>query len=69
MTKRTSQKEVVGTKGLVLLGIMGIIGLILLVLGVFLIYERFILLGVVSLVLGGFVYFIFLLVERKLKLL
>ncbi|MGB8779769.1 MAG: hypothetical protein WCD81_03870 [Candidatus Bathyarchaeia archaeon] len=69
MTKQKSQKKVVGRKGLILLGIMGIVGLILLAFGVFSIFERSILLGVISLVLGFFVYFIFILIERKLKLL
>lgn len=69
MTKQTSQKKVVGRKGLILLGIMGIIGLILLALGVFLIYERSILLGVISLVVGILIYVIFIFIERKLKLL
>jgi hypothetical protein len=69
MTKRKSQKKVVSTKGLILLGIMGIIGLILIAFGVFLIFERSILPAVISLVLGFFTYLIFILIERKLKLL
>ena len=69
MAKRTSKKEVESTKGFILLGIMGIIGLILLALGVFLLVERYILPGVISLVLGVLTYVIFILIERKLKLL
>ena len=69
MTKQKSQEKVVGRKGLILLGIMGIIGLILLAFGVFAIFERSTLLGVISLVLGVIVYFVFILIERKLKLL
>ena len=69
MAKRTSKKEVESPKGLILLGIMGIIGLILLALGVFLLVERYILPGVISLVLGVLTYVIFILIERKLKLL
>jgi hypothetical protein len=69
MTKRTSEKKVESTKGLILLGIMGIIGLILLALGVLLIVERYILPGLISLVLGILTYVIFILIERKLKLL
>jgi hypothetical protein len=69
MTKQTSQKKVVSRKGLILLGIMGILGLILLAFGVFAIFEKSTLLGLISLVLGGFIYFIFILIERKLKLL
>jgi len=69
LTRRTSQKEVESTRGLVLLGIMGIIGLILLALGIFLIVERYIVPGVISLVLGVVTYVIFILIERKLKLL
>jgi hypothetical protein len=69
MTKRKSQEEVEGTKGLILLGIMGIIGLILLALGVILLVERYILPGVISLVLGVLTYVIFILIEKKLKLL
>jgi uncharacterized membrane protein HdeD (DUF308 family) len=69
MTKQTSQKKVVSRKGLILLGIMGIIGLILLAFGVYSIFEISILLGVILLVLGFFTYVIFILIERKLKLL
>jgi len=69
MTKQTSQKKVVSRKGLILLGIMGIIGLVLLAFGVFSIFEISILIGVISLVLGFFVYSVFILIERKLKLL
>ena len=69
MTKQTGQKKVVSRKGLILLGIMGIVGLILFAFGVFLIFEKSTLLGVISLVLGIFIYFIFILIERKLKLL
>jgi hypothetical protein len=69
MTKQKGQEKVVSRKGLILLGIVGIAGLILLAFGVVAIFERFILLGVISLILGFFVYFIFILIERKLKLL
>jgi len=69
MTKQTSQKKIVSRRGLILLGIMGIIGLILLAFGVFSIFEISILLGLISLVLGVFIYSIFILIERKLKLL
>jgi drug/metabolite transporter (DMT)-like permease len=68
-SKQTSQKEVVNRKGLILLGIMGIIGLIFFAFGVFLIFEKSPLLGLILLVLGVFIYCIFILVERKLKLL
>jgi len=68
MTKQQNQKSV-ARKWLILLAIMGIIGLILLASGVFAIFERSTLLGVVFLVLGFFVYFVFILIERKLKLL
>jgi transposase len=69
MTEQTSQEKVVSRKGLILLGIMGVIGLILLAFGVFSIFEISVLLGLISLVLGFVVYFIFILIERKLKLL
>ena len=69
MTEQTSQKKAVSRKGLILLGIMGITGLILLAFGVFSIFKISILVGLVSLVLGSFTYFIFILIERKLKLL
>ena len=69
MTKQKSQEKVVSRKGLILLGIMGIIGLILLASGVVAIFEKSIVFGVISLVLGFFVYIIFILIERKLKLL
>jgi uncharacterized membrane protein HdeD (DUF308 family) len=68
MPKQTSQKKVVGRKWLILLGIMGIIGLILLVFGVFSIFEISTLLGLVSLVLGLLTYAMFILIERRLKL-
>ena len=68
MTKQTGQKKVVSRKGLILLGIMGIIGLILLVFGVYSIFMISTLLGLISLVLGLSIYFIFILIERKLKL-
>jgi uncharacterized membrane protein HdeD (DUF308 family) len=68
MPKQTSQKKVVSRKGLILLGIMGIIGLILLGIGVFSIFVVSTLLGLVLLVLGLFTYFVFILIERKLKL-
>jgi len=48
---------------------MGIIGLILLALGIILLVERYILPGVISLVLGVLTYVIFILIEKKLKLL
>ena len=69
MTKQKSQEKVVSRKGLILLGIMGIMGLILLALGVVAIFEKSILFGVISLVLGFLVYIIFILIERKLRLL
>jgi hypothetical protein len=69
MTKQKSQEKAVSRKRLILLGIVGILGLILLALGVVAIFERSTLLGVILLVLGFFDYFIFILVERKLKLL
>jgi len=58
MTKQTSQKQVVSRKGLILLAF-----------GVYSIFEISILLGLILLVLGFFTYVIFVLIERKLKLL
>lgn len=69
MTKQTSQEQVVSKKGLILLGVMGIMGLILIVFGVFALFEISALLGMLSLILGLFTYIVFILVERKLKLL
>jgi len=69
MTEQTSQKKSASRKGLILLGIMGITGLILLAFGVFSIFRISILVGLVSLVLGFFTYSVFILIERKLKLL
>ena len=69
MTDRTSQKKAVSRKGLTLLAIMGIIGLILLAFGVFSIFEISILLGLISLALGFVIYLVFILIERKFKLL
>jgi hypothetical protein len=48
---------------------MGILGLILVGFGIFSIFKISILVGLVSLALGFFTYFIFILIERKLKLL
>ena len=58
MTEQTSQKKVFSRKGLILLAF-----------GVFSIFEISILLGLISLVLGFVIYVIFILIERKLKLL
>jgi hypothetical protein len=58
MTKQTSRKKVVNRKGLIFFAF-----------GVFLIFEKSALLGLISLVLGVFIYSIFILIERKLKLL
>lgn len=69
MTKQTSQEKFVSRRWLTLLGIMGIVGLILLAFGVFSIFEISTLLGVILLVVGVFVYLVFILIERKLKLL
>lgn len=69
MTKQRSQEKVVSKKVLTLLGIMGIIGLILVAFGIFSIFEISKLLGVASLILGIFIYIIFILIEKKLKLL
>lgn len=69
MTQRTSQERIVSRKGLALLAVMGIIGLFFLAFGVFSIFEISIVLGLVSLVLGFVIYSIFIIVERKLKLL
>ena len=69
MTRRTGQKKVVSRKWLVLLGIMGITGLILLAFGIFSMFKISTTIGLISLALGFFIYFIFILIERKLKLL
>lgn len=69
MTEQTGQKKAVSRKALILLGIMGITGLILFAFGVFSIFKISILVGLVSLVLGFFIYSMFMLIERKLKLL
>ncbi len=58
MTRQTSQKKVVSRKGLVLLAF-----------GVFSIFEISLPLGLISLVLGFFIYLVFMLIERKLRLL
>lgn len=68
MTNQTSQK-VVHRRGLILLGVLGIIGLILIAFGVFSIFEISLFLGLISLVLGFFIYLVFVLIERKLKIL
>jgi hypothetical protein len=69
MTKQTSQQKVVSREALTLLGIVGIVGLILVAFGIFSIFEISKLLGVTSLILGIFIYIIFILIEKKLKLL
>ena len=69
MNKHPSQKKVVSGKVQVLLGIMGIAGLILIVFGVFALFEVSKLLGSISLGLGALDYILFVLIEKKLKLL
>ncbi|MGD0202532.1 MAG: hypothetical protein ABSC20_01330 [Candidatus Bathyarchaeia archaeon] len=69
MTKQASQKKAVSEKVLTLLGIMGIAGLILLAFGVYSIFEISKPLGLTLVVLGVLVYVIFVLIEKKLKLL
>ena len=69
MSKRTSQEQVVSRNVLILLGLMGIIGIIFIVFGVFAIFEISLLAGLISLALGIFIYIVFFLMEKKLKLL
>ena len=69
MTKQRSQKEAVSGKVLTFLGIMGIAGLILLALGVFAIFEISKPIGIILLVIGVLDYVIFVLIEKKLKIL
>ena len=69
MAKQTSQKRSVSRNRLILLGFIGIVGLFLLAFGVFSIFEISKPLGLISLILGFVVYFIFIFIERKLKLL
>ena len=58
MAKQTSQKKAVSRKGLILLAS-----------GVFSIFKISILLGLILLVLGFFMHFIFVLIGRQLKIL
>jgi uncharacterized membrane protein HdeD (DUF308 family) len=73
MTKKTSQKKnpqkkEVGGGTITFLAIMGIVGLILLVVGVYSIFEVSLLVGVTLLVLGLLTYVLFIIIEKKLKL-
>jgi len=69
MTNKTSQKKEVDGKAITFLAIMGIAGLILLAVGVYSIFELSILVGVTLLVLGFITYIVFVIIEKKLKLL
>lgn len=69
MSKQASRKKVVSGKVMTLLGIMGITGLILLALGVFAIFEISKPIGIILLVIGVLDYVIFVLIEKKLKIL
>ena len=69
MTNKTSRKKEVDGKAITFLAIMGIVGLILLAVGVYSIFELSILVGVTLLVLGFITYIVFVIIEKKLKLL
>ena len=69
MTNKTSRKKEVDGKAITFLAIMGIVGLILLAVGVYSIFELSILVGVTLLVLGLITYIVFVIIEKKLKLL
>ena len=74
MTKKTSpkkivQKKEVGGAAITVLAVMGIVGLILLAVGVYAIFEISLFVGVTLLVLGFLTYIIFVVIEKKLKLL
>ena len=69
MSKKPSQKKTASKNVLTLLGIIGIAGLILVVFGVIAIFEISLLLGTTLLILGVLTYVIFVIIERKLKLL
>jgi len=68
MTKQPSQKKAVSEKVLILLAIMGIAGLIILAFGIYSILEISKLTGIILLALGVLVYILFILIEKKLKL-
>lgn len=74
MTKKTSPKKTVQKKevsgaAITVLAVMGIVGLILLAVGVYSIFEVSLFVGVTLLVLGFLTYIIFIIIEKKLKLL
>jgi len=69
MIKHPNQKKDVSGKVQALLGIMGIAGLILIIFGVFALFEVSTLVGSISLSLGVLDYIVFVLIEKKLKIL
>jgi hypothetical protein len=69
MSKKASKEENVGGAGITALALMGILGLVLLGLGVYAIFFVSTLLGVILLVLGVLTYILFVIIEKRLKLL
>jgi uncharacterized membrane protein HdeD (DUF308 family) len=69
MNKKMSEEKVVGGNWLILLGIVGILGLILIAFGVFTIFEISTILGFILIAIGVLTYVVFVLIEKKLKLL
>jgi hypothetical protein len=69
MSKKQSREEPVGGAGITVLAIMGIFGLVLLGLGVYAIFFVSLLVGVILLVLGILTYVLFVIIQKRLKLL
>ena len=69
MAKKPSQEEGVGGAGITVLAVMGILGLVLFGVGIYAIFFVSLLVGVILLVLGVLTYVLFVIIQKKLKLL
>jgi hypothetical protein len=69
MSKKASEEETIGRAGITVLAVMGILGLVLFGLGVYTIFFVSVFVGVILLVLGVLTYVLFVIIQKRLKLL
>ena len=69
MPKAKNQKNPVSEKSMALLGIVGILGLIFIISGIYAIIAISLFLGATLIVIGVITYVLFVVVEKRLKLL
>ncbi len=67
--KKTAKKETVSEKNATLLGIMGLVALIVVIFGIYAFFAISTLIGVILVVLGIGLYVVFVIVEKRLKML